>query len=226
MTLIALALCGLGFVACGDTGDGPQQTASQGSRAAVAAERHSPVSTGTLAGGHFKGDEEDDDTPANRTTDTKNDYDGDFDNDKLVAKGYFDGDDGRIRYFGHPANREDARALIALVERYYAAAAADDGAAACLLLNSRSVSGARVEDYRGVRGEIHVKGNTCAEGMSGLFAYYHDQLIIPTRIVDIRVSGKNASVLLASTSLPASEVPARYEGGTWRINGILDHVFI
>jgi hypothetical protein len=77
--------------------------------------------------------------------------------------------DNEGEVFGHPAGASDARAVTALVQRYYAVAARDDGAAACRLLYA-VVAESVVEDDGHTDG---VRGSTCASVVSQVLRQVH-----------------------------------------------------
>jgi hypothetical protein len=225
LLFVVLGLCVLGLARCGGSSSPkPRLVSAQGSSVTAITDGVSPVTvvTGRADVGSLEGDEDDDDgSVSNRTSNFKNDTDADFDNDKVQNKGYFDRDDGKVRYFGRPANGLDRRSLIALVTRYYAAAAAVDGPTACSLLNSPYIE-ARVVDYRGTVGRVYLQGKTCPVIMANLFKHFHAQLAAPTKIVGVRTEGDVAAILLGSSKWPASVMSARRGQGVWRLTYILD----
>ena len=142
---------------------------------------------------------------------------GDEDADSQNRAGYFDADDGPVRYFGHAASAGDARAITTLVRSYYAAAAAGDGARACALLYYL-VAESLPEDYGRPPGPLYLKGaDSCPQLMSRVFAHFHAQLASPPRITAVRVSGERADALLGWKTLPAGFLEARREGDAWKL---------
>lgn len=220
--LVAIALLGPVVSACGGSGKGQgsdSQTSSE--TAANVAKGGAPApDASTAATGSFMGDEDDDDTASNNTGNSKYDNDADFDNDTIKNKGYYDGDDGAIRRFGHAANATDSRVIAALVKRYYAAAVASDGPKACPLMYSR-LEEAIPEDYGQPPGPSYARGKTCAVVMSKIFAHAHNQLTGGFTVTGVRIKGREARALLGSRTLPAGFVVVTRERGAWKINELI-----
>ncbi len=172
----------------------------------------------TASSRRFHGDEDDDDRRGESAATAEIDSDSDFDNDAAdsASKGYFDKDDTRLRNIGHVATFTDRRAIVTLVKNYYAAAASDNGAVACSLtypVRAESLP----EDY----GPTYSPGaTTCAQVLTAVFKRLHAQAASLAEVTDVRIEGRQATVLLRSTSIPASMTQARRRGSTW----MLDHV--
>jgi hypothetical protein len=224
-SLLALAAAvpfGLGAGACGGTSNGTH-TASRAA-ANVAASGAAPVSvavapTPDVRG--LKGDEDDDESAGSQTGDTKNDNDADFDNDRanIGQTGYYDEDDNSVRAYGHAASVGDARALAAIVKRYFAAAAVGDGAGACSTLEptiARSVP----EAYGRAPGPVYLQGKTCAAVMSRLFEHIHAKLAGAVEVTGVRVQGERALVFVGSRTMSAIYLTVERKGGAWRIAGL------
>jgi hypothetical protein len=146
---------------------------------------------------------------------------GDEDRDNAGRREYFDGDDGSIRYFGHAASAQDARAVAALVRRYYAAAAAGDGARACALIYYL-VAETLPEEYARPPGPEYLKGaDSCPALLSRVFAHFRAQLAISPTVTAVRVDRDHADALLGWKGLPAGYLAARREGRVWRLNAPL-----
>src|SRR5258705_4632253 len=155
LALLAVALLSLAATACGGTDKDSHGGTGKGSHPGSRT-----TTTGTTSGGatataassatpsesSFRGDEDDDETASNYTGNNKYDNDADFDNDTHENTGYYDGDDNRIRAWGHAPSAADRGTIAALVNRYFAAAAAGDGAKACPLMYS-ILEEAIAEDY-------------------------------------------------------------------------------
>jgi hypothetical protein len=168
--------------------------------------------TSTVAAGGVSGATS---SPGRLMGDEDNDYKGD------VGKAYYDSDDNRIRYYGHAASAADARAIMALVKRYYAAAAAGDGATVCALTRP-IVAETMPENYGQPPGPRYLRGaSTCAAVLSIVFKHFHDKLTVPVRVTNVRVSGDRADVLLGFKTLQAGEIKMRRERGSWKIDGLL-----
>jgi hypothetical protein len=223
---LAIALLGVSLGACGGSGKGAGSASQTSSKtAATAAMGDAPApgasTTPAAAAGSFMGDEDDDESASNQTPgDSSKDNDADFDNDTIKNKGYYDGDDGAIRGFGHAAIAAERRAIAALVKRYYAAAAASDGAKACPLINS-ALEEAIPEDYGQPPGPAYARGKTCAVVMSKLFEHAHSQLAGAFEVTGVRVEGREARALLGSRAVPASFVSVKRERGAWKIGALL-----
>jgi hypothetical protein len=221
---LAIALLGLGLSACGGSGKGAGSSSQTSSKAATTAAKGGAPAPGasttpsTAAG--FMGDEDDDDTASNYTGNNRYDNDADFDNDTIKNKGYYDGDDGAIRSYGHAASAADRRTIAALVKRYYAAAAASDGAKACPLIYSTQEE-AIPEDYGRPPGPAYARGKTCAVVMSKMFAHAHNKLAGGFEVTGVRVEGREARALLGSRTVPARFVVVTRERGAWKIDELI-----
>lgn len=134
-------------------------------------------------------------------------------------------DDNPIVDYGHAASAADARAITALVKRYYRAAAANDGASACRMLVA-IVAEDVPEEYGQSPSPAYLRGKTCAAVMSKLFKLHHRQISAesPTRAVtQVRVGEGKGWVVLQSASTPEPrKIAVRREGGLWKIKDLLD----
>jgi hypothetical protein len=135
-------------------------------------------------------------------------------------------DSDTTRIFGHAADARDARAVTALIERYYKAAAAEDGAAACDLMYS-VLSESVAEDYGGGAGASYLRGNTCAQVMSKLFEQMHERLRADNatlKVAAVRVHGRRGSVLMSFEGGRAVHyLEVRRELGVWKVNRLIDN---
>jgi hypothetical protein len=224
--LFAIALISVCLTACGGAGKGAGSAPRASSHAAAARETPATMPATTPAseppGLHgLRGDEDDDDTPGNHTTDTSHDNDADFDNDSKASesKAYHDSDDGRIANYGQAADAADSRAVTALVKRYYAAAAASDGARACALMYSIFAE-AIPEDYGRGAGPRISRGNTCAVVMSKLFKHNHGRLAGAIVVTGVRVSANQGRALIGSETIPASYLFVKRERGIWKVDAL------
>jgi hypothetical protein len=130
---LSAPLC-LGIAACGDTGKSRPST----SQAKLSASGESPATTGSITtsteGFLNDGDTEkknDVDADADNRTANQKDTDADGKNEyeaSYNSANYQDYDDSTILSYGHAASASDARAIAAIVERYYSAAATGKGA--------------------------------------------------------------------------------------------------
>lgn len=126
--------------------------------------------------------------------------------------------------FGHPASAADARAIAALVRRYYAAAVRDNGAAACRLLYS-SLAESVPEDYGQSSGPAGLHGKTCAVVLSKLFAQTRERLradSVTLRVVAVRVDLKRGSARLSfGMGKPSQYMLLHRERGAWKTSTLL-----
>jgi hypothetical protein len=147
---------------------------------------------------------------------------GDADND---SDGYGEALDDEKMAFGHPASSADARAVTALVKRYYAAGAAGDGAAACHLIYS-TLAESVPEDYGRPPGPPSLRGTTCAVVISKMFKPLQRRLSVESatlKVAAVRVSFNLGSVQLGF----AGHKPDRYvlvhrELGRWKMDLLVD----
>jgi hypothetical protein len=144
-----------------------------------------------------------------------NDHSGD------AVKASYDSDDNPILNYGHAAGAADARAITALVQRYYAAAAAQDGATACALTRT-IVAETLPEDYGQPPGPVYLQGaSTCPALLSIVFKHFHAKLTVPVEVTGVRVSGDRADALVDFKTLQAGVIKVRREHGAWKIDGLL-----
>jgi hypothetical protein len=220
--ICAIVALGVGAIGCGSSHDAMRESSStqpgvvNATQSAPASARLAPRSA------RLKGDEDDDDTPANLTPgDTSKDNDADGDNDyKKENGGYLDGDDRSMTAYGHAASEADRRAISQLVERYYGAAATKDGAAGCAMIYS-SFAASVPEDWGQSPGPAYSRGKTCAVVMSKIFAHYHAQMSSPIRVTAVRVEGDEGRALVGSPLTPAVAIFVRREHGDWKINQLI-----
>jgi hypothetical protein len=144
----------------------------------------------------------------------------DFDSDGPgdPARGGRDRDDNEIlASFGHPTSVAEARAITAVVERYYAVARDGDGRKACtLMLPSVAKATALNFGQYGYPYARHAK--TCQSTTSLIFKHLHHRLSAPVVAMDVVVNGENAYVLLGSTTMPAGFVTLQRWHGGWIMN--------
>lgn len=217
--LLASTLLVLGAGGCG--GSGVSSSGSTSSPVVKSAPVHIVTTSVIPRGQHLRGDG-DADNPGDidgngdvDTTDTDSDY------PTSASYKFPDADDRTTFAYGHPASGPDARVIAGVVKRYYAAASASDGAAACLLLLpsfARSVP----EAYGENGGPSYLHGaKSCPVLTSMLFRHFHKELAEPITIVEARVEGSNAQVVLSSRKLPASHIFLAHQGRSWRIQELL-----
>jgi hypothetical protein len=152
--------------------------------------------------------------------------DGDYDFDDVA--GYHSGptndDLSLLATYGHRAPPAEARAVTALVKRYYAASAAGDGATACTLLSASLAGGLASATSQPVRGA----GTTCAGPMSLLLEHQHAQLaakeVATMTVIAVHTKGDIGLAVLGFRTTPQSEMILVREGGAWRINALFDGI--
>jgi len=199
-TVLLLLLSG----ACGGTGK-VASSRSSGSHAETgkgASDMHAPVTT-----------------PGSYS---RNDGDNDFDD----ARGYRDNskNDDRILFaaYGKRANPNDARAVTALVKRYYAAAAAGDGARTCSLLDSSLANALAPEQ----RQSAPAPREACARAISPLLRQQHQHLIadnVSTMVVtSVHVKGNLGLAALGFRTMPEGEIVVEREGKAWKVDALFD----
>jgi hypothetical protein len=152
-----------------------------------------------------------------KTTPTQDDFQGGYDTD-----------DEPERDYGHKASAADAKAIGALVTRYYAAGARGDGAAACAL-TARTFASTVPADYGQELGsaippgaETYLRGaKTCAAVLSLLFEHARSQITAPVAVIGVRLKGSYGYALVGSMTLPTSLIEVEREDGVWRVDGLM-----
>jgi hypothetical protein len=143
---------------------------------------------------------------------------GDEDRDNGGHLSYLDGDDASMSDFGRPAGAGEARAIAALVRRYYAAAAEASGAKACALLYY-ILAESLPEEYGRPPGPLYLSGaSSCQAVLARVFSHFHSQLAQAPTVRAVRVEGDRAQALLAWSSLPAGSIELRREGSAWKLD--------
>lgn len=127
--------------------------------------------------------------------------------------------------YGHAASPTVARAVTAIVKRYYTSAVADDGAAVCALIVP-VLKTAIPEDYGQSPGPTYLRGKTCAVVMSKLSKQRHQLLtgeLATLTVTGVRVNGTQAYALLRFRTTPEPRyIPLQLESGVWKINALSD----
>jgi hypothetical protein len=129
--------------------------------------------------------------------------------------------------FGHAASASDARAIAALVKRYFEIALSGNGARGCALLYS-TLEEAVPEDYGGPGGGPPPSGSrrTCPEVLGETFAREHTRLAaqVPKLAVRrVRVFERHGLVFLSfGPHLPEREIAVMREGSIWRMEALSD----
>jgi hypothetical protein len=133
--------------------------------------------------------------------------------------------DNEHELLGRPVRAGDARAVAALVRRYYAAAARGDGAAACRLIYAPTAE-AIPAVYGGPGGPAYLRGKTCAAVLSKLFRHYHKRLSAEDtalRVVAVRVYLTRGSAQFGfGGKKPTRYIMVHRERGAWKMFMMLD----
>jgi hypothetical protein len=211
LLLIVFAVVSLGVLACGDASKGSGSTPNGPADAAA----RTASQRGLLSDG-------DADNPRDIDGDGQDgSEDSDDDSKTPESYTYHDHDDSAILGYGHPAGVADGRAVTAAVKRYYAAAAVHDGATACSLI-LLSIASSVPETYAQRAGPPYLRGGkTCQAVMTKLFRHLHSRLAGTIEVTGVRVNGDGAEALLGSTTMHASDVMLKREGGTWKFEALL-----
>jgi hypothetical protein len=134
--------------------------------------------------------------------------------------------DNEYELLGRPAGERDARAIAAVVRRYYAAAAHGDGAGACRLIYS-TLAESIAQDYGQAPGPAYLRGSrTCAAVMSRIFARTRRQLSAKWRTLEmgaIRVDLNLGSAQLGfRPNSPDRYLLMHRERGAWKLDMLFD----
>jgi hypothetical protein len=135
--------------------------------------------------------------------------------------GYYDGDDGEVKDFGHAAATADANAIASLVKRYYAAAAAGNATSACALTYylDRETLPEHYGEPPTPRWLLGAK--TCKTLLARVLSHFHDELAVPVTVTAVRVNGDRGDALVGFKTLPAGYVAVRRGGSSWKVDGLL-----
>lgn len=206
LALVPIALLSVCIVACG----GASQTTGSTSRASSDGSAAAGSASATASHG------------AVQTTDYAQ-ADSDKDNDSGPED---DKSNNGVLDYGHPASAVDARAVTALVKRYYAAAIAENGAKACEMLYS-IFSEAIAEDYgQNSPGPAYLHaGKTCSQVMSLLFKHLHSQLRVELpklKVARVRLNGHHGLALLSFGTMPERQISVAREGHAWKVESLID----
>jgi hypothetical protein len=150
--------------------------------------------------------------------------DGDGDGDQPGSR--HDPDNDKTLSLGQAAGAADRSALAGLVRHYYAVAAAGDGAKACSLLYWPTAE-LLVEEHEGNNGSPSLRGNTCGQIASKLFARHRHELarqIAALEVTEVQVKGNRGFVRLRFAATPEHVVSVHREGGVWKVSVLLDEV--
>jgi hypothetical protein len=203
--VLTAALAGSGVAGCSSAGAGRHGQIASARARGTASTR---LVAGAAAGGKY--------------------YVGDHDDDDFKHSA-LDSDDFQVRTYGHVARSVDKRRISAVLMRYLGAAGAGDGALACSLLTPRvamsDLSAAVTDAYVPPPDPSSLHGKSCAEAASRIFEENNNELAaeIPTvRVTAVRVSGTHGLALLGFKATPERWIAVAREGGTWKVDGLLD----
>lgn len=147
----------------------------------------------------------------------------DGDADGPTPDSYYDGDDLTFRAYGAAASTSDARAVSALVTRYYAAAVTDDGVAACEMIGL-VFAGRMIAQYR--RAAAVLRGRTCQAIAATVFRQLHTQLSVDNatlKVGPVRVSGNRGYAFVGvEGTLPRSYLVIEREAGAWKVASLVE----
>jgi hypothetical protein len=146
--------------------------------------------------------------------------DGEMDSDKYGNEP----DDDERELFGHPASAADARAIAALVKRYYAVAAQEDGATACRLLY-RALAEAEPSDFTNAPVPPGLHQAACAKVMVRLFKAGHAQVRAEDArlyVTAVRVSHNTGVAEFGpAAGRPEHSIMVHRERGVWKMDMLL-----
>jgi hypothetical protein len=219
-TIIAFVVLSIALGACGSSNSG----SVTGQRRAVRESSANAIPPLRFVGGDY--DNDDYDAHGNDADNDDSHGPKDRDNDiDSSGHGFYDRDDREVRDSGRPASATERRQVGVLVARYYAAAAAGDGLRGCSLISptlARSVP----QTLGHLPGPPYLHGTSCAEVMTKLYRQNHAQLTIfatTLKIVDVRVSGDQATVVLGFGTRPARDIGVVRTGDSWKMAALLDY---
>ncbi len=163
------------------------------------------IHTSAIAPGQSVRGDGDADNPSDIDGPGDADGNGDGDNDNPTPESYrFPDSDDKVAFaYGHPAGAAETQTIAGIVTRYFSAGARAAGAAACSLLAPTLVG--LVASELGSQARPQDRGG-CASVLSTLFKRRHRQLAGTVHVVEVRVEGHNAQVIVASRTMPAGEV--------------------
>jgi hypothetical protein len=226
-SLLALSLSALVVLGASGCGDSDKVSgASVASTMSAPAETETTITTSRIPSGQpFRGDG-DADNPSDIDGNGDVDPGRDSDNDYPTPNSYMfpDADDKATFAFGHWPSAAEARAIANVVRRYYAAGSVGDGIAACSLLSTSFVRSVP-ESYGQASGPPYLRGaKSCASVIEMLFGHFHEELSEAVTVVEARVDGNEAQVVLGSRKMRASHVFLMREGRSWKVQELLGQV--
>jgi hypothetical protein len=148
----------------------------------------------------------------------------DTDGDDDLSEGGSDPDHDRRLTLGHAASETETRATEALVRRYYVFALADDGRRACTLVYWLAAEAA-VEASREDNGPPSLRGDSCAQVATRLFARRHRELVedgAEPRVSQMRVRGEHGWVVARFRATRERLIEVHREHGGWKLGALFD----
>lgn len=219
-----MGVCALG---CGTAGRQASTSSVAGSTGGNTGDYASTITTSSIPLGQALRGDGDVDNPGDIDGNGDRDYtsqggkDGDSDGPTRESYDFPDSDDRATFAYGHRPSTTEARAISGVVRMYYAAASAGDGSAACGLLLP-SFASSLPESYGGPGGPSYLRGgSTCAAIMSGLFRTFRSELGEAITVVEVRVAGDRAQVVIGSRRMRASSISLARAGGAWKVADII-----
>ncbi|HEX3692374.1 MAG TPA: hypothetical protein VHU13_03435 [Solirubrobacteraceae bacterium] len=150
------------------------------------------------------------------------DEDGDIDS---RGQGGPDVDNDAIYHWAAVADPADARAVAALLRRYYAVAIKGDAATACTMIDriviDRLEEGSEEETRRAPNWAPRSASEACQRTMSATFAKRHRELVKDVtafRVETVQQRGNHAVALIVSGPERILQVSVRREHGIWRMD--------
>jgi hypothetical protein len=147
--------------------------------------------------------------------------DGDNDGDEGSPGRKYVQDDKRVlATYGGRARPATARAIAALVRRYYAASLAADGASACALLDA-SLAKALAAQSGAPRSPA-----ACAAALSPLLAQEHQHVLsedpATMTVIGVYANGVIGLALVGFRNAPESDLLLAREAHAWKIDSLFD----
>ncbi len=222
LALLIGALLASGETACGGARDLAGSTARVSPYASVTTTTSSVIPPGQYLRGDGDADNPND-IDGNGDSDSASVGGSDTDNDNPTRQSYnFPDDDDKVTFaYGRPPTPAEKHAIARVARSYYAAASANNGAAACSSLVP-SIARSIPEAYGQVSGPSYLRGGkTCQAIMSMLFKHFHTELAEAITVVEVRVKGSGAQVVLSSRKMRASSISLARQDGSWRVAVLL-----
>jgi hypothetical protein len=150
--------------------------------------------------------------------------DGDNDVDRFGQDRYDTDNDANPTYGPAPSAAQRG-VIVTFIKHYYAIAAAGEGAKACTLLDPL-IAEAVVEEHGARTGPPSLRGNTCAQVASKVFAQHHSELdedVGTLRVDWVQLQANQAVALVRFGATRERLVRLRRTHGVWKMNALLDN---